>query len=195
MSIRRSSIFDGWQSGREQVISLKLIVLDAARFQLVWWLLILQGNEAVWLASLVLIAQLSVSRRRIYDGVFMLAIAMPGLLLDSLLNYGGALVFTELPLWLALLWCHFGLSCLYSLQPMWRWSWLSVALVGAIGGSGSYIAGLKLGAVSSNWSETTLLLVLAPLWALVFIYIKSIVYQESQHQPHHPPSDNQGSPQ
>ncbi|MBV7314513.1 DUF2878 domain-containing protein [Shewanella sp. NIFS-20-20] len=152
-----------------------MMLVDLVRFQVAWWSLVLLGQSGLVIGVILLLIQFRLSQRRVADGIVMAAIAMPGVLMDAMASYFGLFEFAGLPVWLALLWCHFGLSCQYSLRPVLGLNAWWVLVIGALGGSASYWAGVQLGAVSSSLSGPELVMYLMPLWAGVFIYAKTII--------------------
>ena len=70
------------------------------------------------------------------------------------------------PLWLAALWAAFGTTLRSSLCWLAGRYWLS-AVLGAVAGAASYLAGARLGAVTLNPNRIISTAVLAATWALL----------------------------
>ncbi|MBR9882948.1 DUF2878 domain-containing protein [Marinobacterium lacunae] len=146
------------------------IVVNLIGFQLCWWLAVLWQQQSVPWLMLLLCAHVLLHSDRLTELRLILATALLGYLVDTLLVLGGVFHFTPTavlpPLWLALLWCCFAATLRQSLKPLAPHPYLA-ALLGGIAGSGSYLLGARLGAVELGYSTTTSLLVLMPIWALL----------------------------
>jgi hypothetical protein len=118
------------------------------------------------LALLMLHLALSPSRRA---DIKVISLVLVGLLVDSLhLSMGTfSAQSSGFPLWLALLWCQFVVSLNHSLhwlvsKPLWV-----VGLFGAVGGTSSYMAGAKAGALQLGGSVEATALTLFVAWGVV----------------------------
>jgi len=151
------------------------IVINAALFQIVWFACVISGvKNLLWpaLISFAVLAawQLPVKRRHSTDLKLMLAAIVMGLFFDSLwvqlgfLEYPGNLSFFGLaPIWIIVLWMGFALTINHSL------TWMSIhpalpATLGAICGPSSYLAGMKLGAVTYQADIAVVSICLAVAW-------------------------------
>ncbi|PJG58284.1 DUF2878 domain-containing protein [Aeromonas cavernicola] len=129
-----------------------------------YWLLAVKWQQPGPLLVLLLAHFLfSPSRQRDWR---LLAIAVAGGLLDLSLWQLGLFHFTAgFPLWLMLLWIGFALTLAHGMRwllPMSRWQ---QALVGAVGGTMSYLAGAAMGAVQLPWGTANSALLLAVIWS------------------------------
>ncbi|WP_285960799.1 DUF2878 domain-containing protein [Pseudomonas tohonis] len=102
------------------------------------------------------------------DGRVVIAVALLGSLLDCLLLNLGLFDFGHdgrlIPPWLALLWALLGTTLNHCLAWTARPVWLA-ALLGAIAGPLSYLAGARLAGVGLPFGTLPSLLVLALIWA------------------------------
>jgi len=136
------------------------------------WLLIVLGQSA-WLAWLVAAAHVSlhlwIMGRGRSEFQFIVACTAFGLVLDQLLFASGLLLQPgggPAPLWLSALWPVLATTSLHAFSSLARFWWLA-ALLGAVGGYGSYRLGASLTEVSFGLSPLTDS-VLAALWAGLF---------------------------
>jgi hypothetical protein len=124
-------------------------------------------------ASLMMLALLGLhfcfSPTRLADIKVLLLVGV-GLVVDNLhLTLGTFSAQAALfPVWLALLWCVFVISLNHSLQwlinkPLWL-----IALLGGVGGTSSYMGGVKAGALQSSLPTEWLVAVLFVAWGLLF---------------------------
>ncbi len=148
------------------------LLVNALLFQAGWFACVYAAQQP-WLL-LVPLAALAVhfswtSSWRA-EGRLVVSVMLLGSALDSLYMHLGVLDFGQprllLPLWLALLWALLGTTLNHSL----RWSarpWWRASLLGAVGGSLSYLAGARLAGIGLGLGEVASLAVLALSWALV----------------------------
>lgn len=149
-------------------------VVNLLGFQLCWWLaVLLQAQSPPWLC-LLLMLHLGLHGDRAIELRLILPGAAFGYLIDTLLLLTGVFRFAQdaalPPLWLALLWSCFCATLRQGLKPLHRRPWLA-ALLGAVGGSSSYLLGAQLGAVELGYSSSASLLILAPIWALLLPFL------------------------
>jgi hypothetical protein len=134
------------------------IFLNVALFQAGWFACVLgAARGAPWLGPLVVLAaaalHLRVARRPLLELYLLLSAAALGLLVDSLLLSSGWLEYPNglwlagfAPYWIVAMWMLFATTLNVSL------AWLHgrlvlAALLGAVGGPLSYLAGEKLGGI------------------------------------------------
>lgn len=135
------------------------ILINAALFQIVWFACVIGGAKGLLWPALISFAvlalwQLPAKRRHASDVRLLLAAIILGLVFDSLWVQLGFLEFVDqrpfsmlAPAWIIILWMGFALTINHSLV------WMNIhpalpAVLGAICGPSSYLAGIKLGAVS-----------------------------------------------
>ncbi len=145
--------------------------LNLIGFQLIWWSLVLWGNAAVPIALLLLLPHVFLHAYPRKELQMMLAAALLGYAVDSLLTLSGVFLFspTDLlpPLWLLVLWFAFAATLNQTLN------WFSgryrlAALIGGPGGSSTYLAASELGAVSFGPGTLLSISLLTLVWALLF---------------------------
>ncbi|MBV1788168.1 DUF2878 domain-containing protein [Marinobacterium sp. D7] len=146
------------------------IIANLIGFQLCWWLAVLLQQQSLPWLILLLCAHLLLHSDRMGELRLILIAATLGYVVDSLLLLGGVFQFehspTLPPFWLALLWCCFAATLRQGLKPLASHPYLS-ALLGGAAGSGSYLLGARLGAVELRYSDSTTVLILASIWALL----------------------------
>lgn len=153
------------------------VIINAVLFQIVWFCCVIGGAKGVlWPAAVSCIVlalwQLHPKRRHATDFMLVGAAIVLGLIVDSTWTYVGFMDFKThwpskaiAPIWMLLLWFGFALTLNHSL------SWLNKhpllpAIMGLIGGPMSYLAGLKLGAVSYLDNTLVISVCLALAWAI-----------------------------
>ena len=138
-------------------------------FQLIWWALVLFGNQAVIPAVVLLAIHFYLVSDRALEYKLVALIGLGGFATDYLLTELSVWQFPEgvAPLWLAVLWCCFAATLRHSLRPLWplkRW----LPALGALGGVSSYLGAHQLGAVSLGHTLMLTGLVCGLLWAAIF---------------------------
>jgi len=138
-------------------------------FEAGWLGLVMQPLYSAALVALLLcwfISQLTSLQRRV-----LLTLWVTGLLLDTLLVYGGLFASDSvwLPYWLVLLWGWFSLfwTMVFS---RWLHSALSVALFGLVGGPMAYWGGSQLSDSLQITPGAEFWLVMAPAWAALLLW-------------------------
>lgn len=142
---------------------------NAALFQLGWFACVF-GAQRPWLLlvalTCLLLHLLWLARPREWQLIG--AVTLLGSALDSLLLNLGVFDFPDggplLPLWLALLWALFACTLAHCLAWTARPWWLA-ALLGALGGPLSYLAGSRLTGVELPFGTLPTLALLALIWA------------------------------
>ncbi|MBF7730553.1 DUF2878 domain-containing protein [Pseudomonas sp. N040] len=146
------------------------LLVNAVLFQAGWFACVFAASQS-WLLAVPLLVLLvhflwTCSWRA--EGRLVASVMLFGCVLDTFLLNLGVLDFGSdsplLPAWMALLWALLGTTLNHSL----RWSatpWWRASLLGALGGSLSYLGGGKLAGVSFPHGETATLILLALIWA------------------------------
>lgn len=142
---------------------------NAALFQLGWFACVF-GAQRPWLllvaATCLLLHLLFLAGPR--EWRLIAAVTLLGSALDSLLLNVGLFDFAGdsplLPLWLTLLWALFASTLAHCLAWTAR-PWRLGALLGALGGPLSYLAGSRLADVALPFGMLPTLAILALLWA------------------------------
>lgn len=153
------------------VRGLKAVLLNAAMFQIGWFLCILGGNAIALVYTLVAILvhakYLLFCSREWY---LLIAITLLGFCWDSALQAFGLISFSGggvfIPVWLACLWLLFATSILHSFAWL-QHRLLLASILGAVAGPLSYFAGGKLGAAIFYEPSSLPLLVIAGGWAVI----------------------------
>jgi len=153
------------------------VIINAALFQITWFACVVGSAEGLsWPAfaacAVLAIYQLQAKRRHVTDLKLVLVSIVLGLIVDTLWVQSGVLIFTDqrpfaalAPAWIIALWVGFALTINHSLAWLDRTPLLP-AVVGAIGGPMSYLAGLKLGAVEYQQGIALISVYLAVAWAI-----------------------------
>lgn len=157
--------------------ALVFIITNALLFQVGWFVCILWGNLAAILFTVpALVFHFITSATRLADVVAVIIAVTIGIIHDSVLIHTGHIVFVEStiipPLWIMCLWALLGITLNHSMQwiysrPLWS------ALLGAISGPLSYLAGVELSA--AEWSSPRLeivpIMAAVPLIALMWLLV------------------------
>jgi hypothetical protein len=168
-------------------------VINFISFQVGWFACVLgAANDMPWIGPAVCFPILSLhlfmSGRPAAELRLILAAPVIGLVLDSLLVATGWLVYPNgmliqgiAPYWILLMWALFATT----LNVSMRWlhgKYVLAALLGAIGGPLSYLAGARLGGLV--FSETTLALIALALgWAIAMPVLLYLAQRFSGHLP------------
>lgn len=139
-------------------------IINLVIFQLAWFSAALAGQLALPVLLLLLAIHFSFTPSRRID-LRVLPLALIGWSVDlSLQQLGVVELFHPTPLWLLLLWCHLVLCLNHGLRWLSQFSPITVGAIGAIGGSSSYLAGMKLGAISSALATPSFIVWYALAW-------------------------------
>lgn len=156
---------------------MKLSALNYVLFQAGWFACVMSaahGQPLLGLIAVVLILglHLSLARDLRNELKLVLACAAIGLVLDSLLLATGWVSYPNgnwipgvAPYWIVALWLLFSTTLNLSMGWLKGRAWMA-ALLGAVGGPLSYVAGQKLGAIRLENPEAALVAI-AIAWALV----------------------------
>ena len=159
------------------------IVLNIALFQLGWWCAVLGAARQHVLfgpcvIALVLLIYIVPSRRRTRALALVLVALALGAACEVGLRAMGMTAFSTgpwsiagVPLWMIALWGLFATTLTSSLRWL-QGRWLLGSLFGAVGGSLSYVAGARLGALDLPASAS--LWVIALLWALALPLLSAL---------------------
>ncbi len=145
-------------------------------FQSIWMLGVFYGNQFLAISAALIALHFVITPQRRSDFATMAAVASVGMLVDNAFSLSGIFVFDTLliPPWLALMWCGFALTLGHSLVWLSRFPPVVQALFGAFGGTSSYYAGYRFGAVEYSYDTTLTLAAMACAWAVmmpVFCYM------------------------
>uniref|UniRef100_Q0HXB4 DUF2878 domain-containing protein n=1 Tax=Shewanella sp. (strain MR-7) TaxID=60481 RepID=Q0HXB4_SHESR len=155
------------------------IFYNALSFQCVWWTSVLFGNSALLLSipllvlHFMLLPWVETAAAIPRDLSTMLKIGLLGMAVDSLLTLASVFEFSAFPAWLACLWLHFAVSLHHSLKLIRAFAIVLQAILGAIFGSLSYLAGAAFHAVSLPYGEGVSAVFLTIIWAVLLpLFIK-----------------------
>jgi hypothetical protein len=155
---------------------LKRNLVNAVLFQLGWFACVIGGDiiALLWTVPYLILHFLYISTQG-KEWQFVLFVAVLGSILDAAAIAAGMFSVSSalpLPVWLICLWLLFGTLIPHGLSWLRGRSWLA-ALFGAIGGSMSYIAGVRLGAASTD-NLMVSSLIWATQWALLLPLLLAI---------------------
>jgi hypothetical protein len=138
-------------------------------FQLSWFCAAFYTANATLLILALLAIHFVISPSRLSDAK-LLVLMLVGVAVDSVHFELGTFSSGEhpFPVWLALLWCMFLVSLNHSLNWLVDKSLWLLAGFGAIGGTSSYIAGIKAGALQTDWPFEWVIITLLFSWGLLF---------------------------
>ena len=145
----------------------RFTLVNLLLFQAAWFSAALAGQWAFAILTALLLLHMMLSPTRMQD-LSLLPLALIGWSADMLLQAGNLVSFgSNVPLWLALLWCHLVLCLNHGLRWLNNLPVVLVSFIGALGGSSSYYAGVKLGTISTALPSPTFLAIYAALWSLL----------------------------
>lgn len=130
-----------------------------------------QPIRGLLVLAAIMVVHFILSHQRLKDVLFLLTVTLAGCLVDVGLLTGGVLTYASpngwyewlLPLWMAGVYLLFAAAVDYSLFWLREYP-VAAAVLGAMGGISSYIAGAKLGAVQFLLPNGLSLLVIGIVW-------------------------------
>lgn len=145
---------------------IKWLWIQILLFNLIWTVGVLGGNPFIVLGISALILHFWLTPTRVED-LMILPLAFIGIAVDLTLISVGVFSFDTIPWWLAIIWFAFVLSFEHSLKFLRNLNWYFLVILGAAGGTWSYLAGWKLGAVELplGWEITAI--VVAVCWSVL----------------------------
>lgn len=152
------------------------MLLNIIGFNVCWFGLVLLGNSFIIPALLFVIWHLAFYSNQPREPWLIASVAVIGILVDSLLLEFGLFQFDQtshIPYWLIILWLCFATTLCHSLNVLSR-STLLQFLIGGLLAPASYIAGSSFNAVTFSTSFMNTYLLLAFVWALLFILFFSL---------------------
>lgn len=150
-------------------------------FQIIWWVCVLFGNTWLAITWALLGCHLLFHREPISEACYILICATIGFGIDALLTFKGIFIFQESafqdsslkesssipPLWLFALWISFSATLRQSLGFFSK-HYVLAAILGAVGGSGSYLTAEKFDQVSFGFTTWHTGFLLAFIWLILF---------------------------
>ncbi|SFC31165.1 Protein of unknown function [Marinospirillum celere] len=148
------------------------LIINALVFQIGWFACVLGGTTPWLIVVMGLLAFHLLFLADRNEARFLLLVAALGTLVDSLWMQAGWMVFPGweaawIPPWLILLWMLFGTLLRHALSWL-QDRWILATVLGALGGSSSYLAGAELGAAELPQGRWMTFLAFALTWALLF---------------------------
>lgn len=151
--------------------STRFNIINALVFQIGWFICVLYGSLWAGLfTGLILVGHFLYTPRRRDDVIALTVAALIGLAHDAILLGCGLIQFAETqsmsPLWVLCVWILLGINLNHSLRWVYERPWVG-AILGAICGPFSYLAGERLSSAqwTSPMAEVVPLLVI--MWSLV----------------------------
>lgn len=146
---------------------------DGLVFQLGWFCCVAGGNRGALFAAVVLVPLQATwpGQRSISEWRMLLLFAAVGLAMDlgwqalGVLAFKGQLLWST-PGWLVVLWLMFAGTLFRSLAFL-QDRLVLAAVLGALSGPLSYMAGIRLGAAQSGHPDSVIALAMAPAWAIL----------------------------
>jgi hypothetical protein len=146
-------------------------LFNFAWFQSIWFLAILGQERALPVLVLLMVVHVCLVPEPALELIILAFGISLGLIVDSTMRYIGVLSFASdpilIPLWLVALWAGLAGTLRHSLG-YFTGKPLLTSLAGGIGASFSYIAGMKLGAVSFPLGVETTFFIIFLCWSVIF---------------------------
>ena len=142
-------------------------VQQAVGFQLLWLAAVIGRNSWLWLPLLLIFCHLYLHRQQWRMELTVVPVALLGIAVDGGLTLTGIYQFDHLPIWLLALWAGFVLTLNASMAWLRKLPNTLLAGIGAISGTGSYLAGERLGAVVIAAPTLHSVIIIASCWALL----------------------------
>lgn len=140
--------------------------LQLIGFQAYWLIAVLGQNPMTWLC-LALLGLHFYFTPTLKRDLWVLPLAIPGMIVDGLLTRLGFFQFDSVPFWLGLMWFGFVLTLGHSQRWMYRVPLALLPILGAIAGCCAYLGAWRLGAVEFLYGPVTAALVIAIAWAML----------------------------
>ncbi|GIU43737.1 DUF2878 domain-containing protein [Shewanella colwelliana] len=144
-------------------------IINLALFQAAWFAAAFATSMAVPIMVLILCIHFYLTPTPKLDAKLLLlmpiGVAVDKVLMELGLFYAGSEIF---PLWLLLLWCMFVISLNHSLKWFASQPLLLIIAFGAVGGAGSYWAGIRLGVLQQALPAMTTIALLMIAWGGLF---------------------------
>jgi hypothetical protein len=142
-------------------------------FKLSWVSLVVGQQSSVWFALVLLALSLGCQPKPRAAAVRATGIALVGIATDQMLTLAGIFTFHSalIPLWLAVLWLHFGVVLPAGFQFLGRLPLWGQSAVGALAGPLSYWLGATQEGVELATPAVASLLQLALVWALLLPFL------------------------
>lgn len=148
----------------------RFLIINAALFQISWWVAALYSQYAAVIIFVIIALHFWLTPTPKEDGV-LLIIALLGVLSDTLQIMLGVFSTLEdtMTWWLISLWGSFTLCLNHSLRWLNSMAYWQIAILGGLFGPLSYIAAIKLGALSTTLSISEVVAIQLPCWAVLLV--------------------------
>ncbi|ORT49467.1 hypothetical protein ST37_13790 [Vibrio sp. qd031] len=155
------------------------VIIGSIWFQLIWFMAVLGRETLIWPLLILVVATYIWSWRNRVISFELVALLGMGLTVDFIHVRVGVFQFEGgslmgLPSWLVLLWCMFAWYAVMMKPVIQKVKPVIVVIFGAAGGTLSYIAGARFGAVELPWGIWHSSLALAAAWTVLSTIIVSI---------------------
>ncbi len=162
---------------------------DYIVFQVGWTACVAFGNSGALLALLVCVPLQALwpGRRTNREWALVIGFSVAGLAMDlgwqalELLEFTGQLA-VGIPLWLVVLWLLFTGTLFHSLAFL-QHRLVLAAVLGAVAGPLSYLAGMRLGAATTDRETWLVLSAMAPAWAVLLPALAYLARTPAQENP------------
>ncbi len=143
-------------------------IINLILFQTSWVAAAFYTDYSDIIISILIFIHFTLTPCRLSD-LKVLILVVPGVVVDALHIYTGTFSAgnTLFPIWLVLLWYMFLMSLNHSLHWLTDKKLYWSILFGGVGGTSSYVAGIKTGALTTTMSLDLVTLILACSWALL----------------------------
>lgn len=158
--------------------ALQFKIVNFVIFQLIWIAAVAFQSQGLWGCIALLILHFIISPQRRSDiGAIYKAVIL-GIAVDMTLMFSGVFIFPQgfFPVWLACLWAGFALALRHSLGWLYQKPLFLQSGLGAVGGSVSYLAGAKLGAVQLGLGTIISGALLLIIWAALLPVLLKLVH-------------------
>jgi len=163
------------------------MLINMLGFNIAWLGLIVFGNNFVAIALIMLILHFYKFSNLKNEVYFVLSVAVIGITIDIALHLLGFYIFNNdliIPFWLVVLWACFACTLCHSLNFLSNSKLMQILIGGGLAPL-SYISAVKLNAVDFGLSTITSYLILALIWAglfvLFFVLKKHFINGEVKH--------------
>lgn len=138
-------------------------------FQSIWVAAVVFQNDGLWVCIGLIGLHFALSPERKADFSACYKAVLLGILIDAALMLSGVYIFPEghFPLWLVCLWIGFVLTLRHSMRWLWKKSIYWQIGLGSIGGTTSYLAGSRLGAVQLGIDIIYVAVLLLLIWSIL----------------------------
>jgi hypothetical protein len=152
-------------------MEMKTPIINGVMFNLSWLAIVYSQSNVLALGIVIthVIVHMRIMGQGRREWILLGGVFLFGMLLDQVLFLGNVLNLSGqpgiAPLWLGCLWLAMATTLMHALAMLQQKLWLA-AVLGAVGGCASYIAGTRLSIVEFGWPLLSPVII-ALLWALL----------------------------